>query len=58
MIEFRNKRVRELGLDLIVYTNLDGIEMNINPFIHGSKVHIDIMKTQALKKLLINIDLM
>ena len=52
MIEFRDKRVKELGLDLIVYTNPDGIEMNINPFVHGSKVHTDIMKTQALKKAL------
>ena len=52
MIKFRDSRVKELGLDLIVYTNEDGIKMNINPFIHGSKVHTDIMKTQALKKAL------
>ncbi len=52
MIEFRDKRAKELGLDLVVYTNPDGIEMHINPFIHGSKVHTDIMKTQALKKAL------
>ena len=52
MIEFRDKRINELGLDLVVYTNPDGIEMNINPFVHGSKVHTDIMKTQALKKAL------
>jgi len=52
MIEFRDKRSKELGLDLVVYTNPDGIEMNINPFIHGSKVHTDIMKTQALKQAL------
>jgi sulfate adenylyltransferase subunit 2 len=52
MIEFRTKRVEELGLNLVVYTNPDGIEMGINPFIHGSKVHTDIMKTQALKKAL------
>ena len=52
MIEFRDKRIKELGLDLIVYTNPEGIEMSINPFIHGSKVHTDIMKTQALKQAL------
>jgi len=52
MIEFRDRRVKELGVDLIVYTNPEGIEMNINPFIHGSKVHTDIMKTQALKQAL------
>ncbi|GAX88079.1 sulfate adenylyltransferase subunit 2 [Lebetimonas natsushimae] len=52
MIEFRDKRVNKLGLDLIVYTNPEGIEMNINPFIHGSKIHTDIMKTQGLKQAL------
>jgi sulfate adenylyltransferase subunit 2 len=52
MIEFRDKRAKELGIDLIVYTNPEGIEMNINPFIHGSKVHTDIMKTQGLKQAL------
>ncbi len=52
MIEFRDKRAKELGIDLIVYTNPEGIEMNINPFVHGSKIHTDIMKTQALKKAL------
>jgi sulfate adenylyltransferase subunit 2 len=52
MIEFRDKRAKELGLDLVVHSNPEGIEMNINPFIHGSKVHTDIMKTQALKQAL------
>jgi len=52
MIEFRDKRAKELGLDLVVYSNPQGLEMDINPFIHGSKVHTDIMKTQALKQAL------
>ncbi len=52
MIEFRDRRVKELGLDLIVYTNPEGRKMNINPFVHGSKIHTDIMKTQALKQAL------
>ncbi|WP_457597748.1 sulfate adenylyltransferase subunit CysD [Hydrogenimonas sp.] len=52
MIEFRDRRVKELGVDLIVHSNPEGIEMGINPFIHGSKVHTDIMKTQALKQAL------
>ena len=52
MIEFRDKRVKELGLDLVVYSNPEGVDMDINPFIHGSKVHTDIMKTQALKQAL------
>jgi len=52
MIEFRDRRAKELGLDLVVYTNPEGVEMGIDPFKHGSKVHTDIMKTQALKKAL------
>ena len=52
MIDFRDRRTQELGLDLIVHTNPEGIKMNINPFVHGSKVHTDIMKTQALKQAL------
>ncbi len=52
MIEFRDKRAKELGLDLVVHTNPEGVAMNINPFVHGSKVHTDIMKTQALKQAL------
>jgi len=52
MIEFRDKRAKELGLDLVVYSNPKGLEMNINPFVHGSRVHTDIMKTEALKNAL------
>ena len=52
MIEFRDKRARELGLELIVHSNLEGVNMNISPFKHGSKVHTDIMKTEALKQAL------
>ena len=52
MIEFRDKRAEELGFDLVVHSNPEGINMGINPFIHGSKVHTDIMKTEALKQAL------
>ena len=52
MIECRDKRAKELGFELIVHTNPKGIEMNISPFVHGSKVHTDIMKTEALKQAL------
>jgi len=52
MIEFRDKKVKELNLDLIVHTNLEGEKINISPFEHGSKMHTDIMKTQALKQVL------
>ena len=52
MIEFREKMTNELGFDLIVYKNEEGIKANINPFDHGSEKHTLIMKTEALKKAL------
>jgi len=48
MIEFREKYTKEKGWDLIVYYNKEGFEAGIGPFTHGSKVHTDVMKTQAL----------
>ncbi len=52
MIEFRDKRVKELGMELLVYTNQEGVEKGIGPFTHGSKVHTDIFKTEGLKQVL------
>lgn len=52
MIEFRDNHVANLGLDLLVYSNPEGIAKNINPFDHGSQVHTDVMKTQGLKQAL------
>jgi len=52
MISFRDQRARELGLELLEYINPKGIEMNISPFEHGSKLHTEIMKTEALKQAL------
>lgn len=52
MIEFRDKRAKELGMELIVYANPKGKEINISPFIHDSNMHTDIMKTEALKQML------
>jgi sulfate adenylyltransferase subunit 2 len=52
MIAFRDRTARELGLDLIVYTNLDGIRRGINPIDHAPSIHTDILKTQALKQAL------
>lgn len=48
MTEFRDRRMKELGFDLIVYRNEEAIRQNINPFDHGS-AYTDIMKTRALK---------
>jgi len=52
MIEFRERRRKEVGFDLIVHSNPEGIDMDISPFEHGSRVHTDIMKTKALKQAL------
>lgn len=52
MIEFRDKRVKDLGWDLLVHINQDGLDMGIGPFTHGSAKHTDVMKTQALKQAL------
>lgn len=52
MIEFRDARAKEVGMELIVYANPKGDELNISPFEHGSAMHTDIMKTQGLKQML------
>lgn len=52
MYAFRDRMAREAGMELIVHTNQEGLEQGINMFTHGSKVHTDVMKTQALKQAL------
>jgi sulfate adenylyltransferase subunit 2 len=52
MYTFRDRMVKELGLELLVHINPDGIEKDINPFTHGSAIHTDIMKTEGLKQAL------
>ncbi|WP_410483291.1 sulfate adenylyltransferase subunit CysD [Teredinibacter sp. KSP-S5-2] len=52
MIEFREQRIRDLGWDLIVHINQEGVAQGISPFVHGSAKHTDIMKTQSLKQAL------
>lgn len=52
MIEFRDQRIKELGWDLIVHINQEGVAMGVGPFTHGSAKHTDIMKTQGLKQAL------
>ncbi|NKB39244.1 MAG: sulfate adenylyltransferase subunit CysD [Gammaproteobacteria bacterium] len=52
MIEFRDNLAKELGLELLVHINEDGVKQGVGPFSHGSQVHTDIMKTQALKQAL------
>src|SRR6188768_147776 len=48
MIQFRDKFVQDNGLNLLVHTNQEGLEENINPFDHGSSKYTTIMKTHAL----------
>ncbi len=53
MIAFREDLIRnQLGWDLIVHINEEGVKQGIGPFSHGSDVHTDIMKTDALKQAL------
>lgn len=52
MITFRDRMAAECGFDLLVHVNEEGVRQGINPFIHGSAVHTDVMKTDALKQAL------
>ncbi|WP_286271784.1 sulfate adenylyltransferase subunit CysD [Thalassotalea hakodatensis] len=52
MIAFRDRMAKDYGFELLVHQNPDGIAMDINPFVHGSAKHTDIMKTQGLKQAL------
>lgn len=49
MYEFRDYIAHKSGMELLVYSNPEGVKQNINPFDHGSSLHTDIMKTQSLK---------
>ncbi len=52
MYTFRDEITRALGVELLVHVNQEGVAQNINPFDHGSEVHTNIMKTEALKQAL------
>jgi sulfate adenylyltransferase subunit 2 len=52
MIRFRDELVANLGLELIVHKNPEGVAQGIGPFTHGSAKHTDVMKTQGLKQAL------
>ncbi|MBL4610335.1 sulfate adenylyltransferase subunit CysD [Halopseudomonas sp.] len=52
MYKFRAKMVEEMDLDLLVHQNAEGLAQGVGPFTHGSAVHTDVMKTQALKQAL------
>ena len=52
MYAFREQITAQYDLDLLIHRNPDGVAMGINPFIHGSSKHTDIMKTVGLKQAL------
>ena len=52
MYEFRDRRARELGMQLLVHVNADGLRAGVNPFTHGSQLYTDVMKTEALRQAL------
>jgi sulfate adenylyltransferase subunit 2 len=52
MISFRDQMATNLGLDLLVHINQEGLAKGIGPFTHGSAIHTDVMKTQGLKQAL------
>ena len=52
MYQFRDAMVQKLGMQLLVHVNQEGLRQGIGPFTHGSQVHTDVMKTQALKQAL------
>ena len=52
MISFRDQCAKEMGFDLIVHINEEGVRAGIGPLSHGSAVHTDVMKTQGLKQAL------
>ncbi len=52
MYAMRERMARESGMELLVHVNEEGVARGINPFTHGSQIHTDVMKTQALKQAL------
>lgn len=52
MIHFRDTIVKDYGLELLVHINAEGVKQGVGPFTHGSALHTDVMKTEALKQAL------
>lgn len=52
MIRFRDRVARQLGLELLVHTNQEGLARGINPVASGSALHTQVMKTEALRQAL------
>ena len=52
MIAFRDRTAREIGMQLLVHSNLEGLRAGVTPFTHGSSTYTDVMKTEALRQAL------
>lgn len=52
MLAFRDQMAQETGMELLIHTNPEGLAKGINPMVHGSAIHTDLMKTQGLKQAL------
>jgi len=52
MLAFRDRTVRDLGLELIVHVNEEGRARGINPIDFSPSVYTDVMKTQGLRQAL------
>lgn len=52
MIAFRDQTAKQLGMELLVHVNDEGVRDNVSPFSHGSQIYTDTMKTQSLKQAL------
>jgi sulfate adenylyltransferase subunit 2 len=52
MIAFRDRIVRDMGLDFVEWINPDGVRDDVGPFTHGTQKHTHVMKTLALKQAL------
>src|SRR5256886_9038250 len=52
MYEFRDRMVRQLGMQLLVHVNPEGLRLGLSPFTHGSQLYNHVLKTQALKQAL------
>lgn len=49
MIGFRDCKIKEVGVGLIVHINQRCVELGVGPFTHGASIHADVVKTQSLK---------
>jgi sulfate adenylyltransferase subunit 2 len=52
MIAFRDLMARELGLELILHVNREGLARGIDPIVSGAALHTQVMKTEALRQAL------